>query len=77
MKTNGTRCLFLAVLLVSAVSCTSRESASRDSAKDETMFQSATLQSLMIGNYDGTSVWRSFVHAEISVWGRSGVWMVK
>lgn len=53
MKTNGIPCLFLAVLLVCAVSCNSRVPASRDSTKDETMFQSATLQSLMIGNYDG------------------------
>lgn len=53
MKTNGIPRLFLAVLLVCVVSCTGRVSASRDSVKDETMFQSATLQSLMTGNYDG------------------------
>lgn len=53
LKKNIIICFFQAVALICVVSCTSLEDASQDSAKDETMFQSATLQSLMTGNYDG------------------------
>ena len=52
-KIYGIACFFLVALLFCAVSCTNLEGTLRDSAKEETMFQSATLQSLMTGNYDG------------------------